>query len=160
MSRKLWLGLLATAALIAHAGLQATESKPDVKAETKDQFAAVADHIREQMGAGGRFQFLNTSEHAMVEKDLGDMQALYDKFGTVNAMDADSKVKLYNTQTEVNAILTKRDGDRRVCQQEMPTGSNIPKTVCRKYGDIQLEQKASQKYMQDRLQVSQPRGGH
>ncbi|HET6553933.1 MAG TPA: hypothetical protein VFG49_10375 [Dyella sp.] len=160
MNRQFWLPLMAAVALLSQVSVHASESKPDVKAETKDQFAAVADHVREQMASGGRFQFVSNEEHTAVDKDLSDMQGLYDKFGTVSAMDADSKLKLYNAQTEVNAILTKRDGDRRVCQQEMPTGSNIPKTVCRKYSDIERDQKASQKYMQDRMQVTQPHGGH
>lgn len=135
--------------------LQARDStpSPSVKADTKDQFDAVADHVREQMTTGGRFEFVNAQEHATVDKDLGDMQALFDKFGAVDAMDDAAKIQLYNNQSEVNAILTRRDGDREICEQEKTTGSNIPKTVCRKYGDIERDRNDTMKTKQDMLKL-------
>jgi hypothetical protein len=145
--------------LLQAAAVQAKESKPDVKAETKDEFAAVADHVRQQMAPGGRFEFVDKAGQATVDRDLSNMQALYDKFGTVSTMDSPSKLELYNNQSEVNAILTKNDADREICEQVKPMGSNIPKTVCQTYREMQQENGAAQRYMQDMKQQQTLKGG-
>jgi hypothetical protein len=160
MKLKFWSPLMAaTLILLQVASVQAKEAKPDVKANTKDEFAAVADHVRQQMGPGGRFEFVDKTEHETVDRDLSNMQSLYDKFGTVDAMDQTSKVELYNNQSEVNAILTKRDADREICEQVKPMGSNIPKTVCRTNRQVQEDNGAAQRYMQDMKQVQTLKGG-
>lgn len=161
MKDKLLLPLFAAALIVTQvATLQATEAKPDVKANTKDEFAAVADHVRQQMGAGGRFEFTSKNDQATVNRDLSDMQSLFDKFGTVDAMDQTSKVQLYNQQSEVNAILTRNDADREVCEQVQPMGSHIPKTVCRTKREMQQDTSSAQKYLQDSKQNTQLKGGH
>lgn len=135
--RKEGIYVLLIALLLPLASLHAKEAAPDVKADTREAFMPVAEHVRAQMQAGGRFEFVTTQERATIDKDLGQMQSLFDKFNTVDAMDLTTKIQLYNAQSEVNAILTKRDGDREICEYQSPTGTNIPKTTCRKYSDIE-----------------------
>ena len=160
MKLKFWLPLMAAMAVMLQvAPVQAKEAKPDVKADTKDQFAVVADHVRQQMGPGGRFEFVDKTEHETVDRDLANMESLFDKFGTVDAMDSSSKVGLYNSQSEINAILTRRDADREICEQVKPMGSNIPKTVCRTNRQVQEDNGAAQRYMQDIKQVQTYKGG-
>ena len=140
MKRKYWLPIVAAMMLVLQvASVHAKEAKPDVKANTKDEFAAVADHVRQQMAPGGRFESVKQGDQATVDRDLSSMESLYDKFGTVDAMDQPSKVQLYNSQSEVNAILTRNDANREVCEQVKPMGSNIPKTVCKTQRQINLE---------------------
>lgn len=114
---------------------------PDVKADTKEKFDAVVDHLHQEMGAGGRFEFLTAEERVTVDHDLDDMHGLFDHFGKVDAMDDKSKIQLYNDQSEVNALLTKRDGDREICTHEQPTGSHLPKTTCRNYAQMERERR-------------------
>jgi hypothetical protein len=160
MKFKLWLPLMAaTVVLLQVASVQAKEAKPDVKANTKEEFAAVADHVRQQMGPGGRFEFVDKTEHETVDRDLSNMQSLYDKFGAVDTMDSPSKVELYNNQSEINAILTKRDAAREICEQVKPMGSNIPKTVCRTNRQVQEENGVAQRYLQDMKQQQTMKGG-
>ena len=154
------LGLFAAtlALLLSLTALQAKEATPpSVKADTKDQFTQVADHVRDQMQTGGRFEFLTADERSSVTRGLGDMQNLFDKFGTVDAMDAGSKIQLYNAQSEVNAILTRRDGDREICEQAPPTGTLIPKTTCRKYSDIERNRRDTEKMKDDMLHTVIPK---
>jgi len=77
-------------------------------------------------------------------------------------MDQPSKVELFNNQSEVNAILTRHDGDRQVCEQVKPMGSNIPKTVCKTQRQINLENDQSQRTLQDIQNQSRQSavGGH
>lgn len=162
MKRKYWLPVTAAMMLVLQvASVHAKEAKPDVKANTKDEFAAVADHVRQQMAPGGRFDSVNKNDQETVNRDLGSMESLYDKFGQVDAMDQASKIQLYNSQSEVNAILTRNDGNREVCEQVKPMGSNIPKTVCKTQREINMQAEQSQRMMQDfsNRQNSQP-GGH
>jgi len=163
MKRKYWLPVAAAMMLVLQAAsVHAKEAKPDVKANTKDEFAAVADHVRQQMTPGGRFESVKQSDQMIVDRDLSSMESLYDKFGTVDAMDQPSKVQLYNSQSEVNAILTRNDANREVCEQVKPMGSNIPKTVCKTQRQINLEEGQSQQMKQDMLNQGRnnPVGGH
>jgi hypothetical protein len=154
-SRSCLLVAVAVSSLVFTLSLQAKQldPTPSVKADSKDQFAAVSDHVRELMAPGGRFEFVNTQERATVDTDLAQMQSLFDKFGTVDAMDAASRIQLYNNQSEVNAILTRRDGDREICDQEKSTGSNIPKTICRTYSDMERERTDTKNTKQNMQQV-------
>ncbi|WP_157971338.1 hypothetical protein [Dyella sp. C9] len=147
----------------------AVQNPPDfgVKADTRDDFDTVAARVREQMSPGGRFEFVTVTEHQTVESDLTRMQASFDRFGNVSAMDAPAKIQLYNDQSEINAILTRRDGDREVCESALPTGSNIPRTTCRKYSDIERDRRDTMKIKYDMYQVQntsnsipKPGGGH
>jgi len=127
---------------------------PDVKADTKEKFDAVVDRLRQDMGAGGRFEFLTTDERVVVDRDLADMHGLFDRFGKVDAMDDKSKIQLYNDQSEVNALLTKRDGDREICVHEQPTGSHLPKTTCRNYAQMERERREMLNMKDTMLQTS------
>lgn len=139
---------------------------PDVKADTKEKFDAVVEHLRQDMSAGGRFEFLTSDERVIVDRDLESMQGLFDRFGKVDAMDDKSKIDLYNAQSEVNALLTKRDGDREVCVHEQPTGSHLPKTTCRNYAQMERERREMQNLKDTMLQTSRSpqsssvQGGH
>ncbi|MFC4528759.1 hypothetical protein ISN76_17160 [Dyella halodurans] len=154
--------VIVTLAMAPMACVQAKQAPPppSVKADTKDQFATVANNVREQMGPGGRFEFVDPGERSTVEQNLGQMQALFDKFGSVDAMDMPSKIQLYNDQSAVNAILTRRDGDREVCEQAPPTGTLIPKTTCRKYSDIERERRDTIKMKDDMLHTMNPQPSH
>lgn len=163
MKRKYWLPVAAAIMLVLQvASVQAKETKPDVKADTKDEFAAVADHVRQQMAPGGRFDSITKNDQQTVTRDLSSMESLFDKFGKVDAMDQPSKLELFNNQSEVNAILTRHDGDRQVCEQVKPMGSNIPKTVCKTQRQINLENDQSQRTLQDIQNQSRQSavGGH
>ncbi len=162
---KLRLSSLLVVIAIAMASMAPLRAKqatppPSVKADTKDQFVAVANDVREQMEPGGRFEFVDPGERATVERNLGQMQSLFDKFGSVDAMDMPSKIQLYNGQSEVNAILTRRDGDREVCERAPPLGTLIPKTTCRKYSDIERDRRDTMKMKDDMLHTMNPQPSH
>jgi hypothetical protein len=163
MRTKVWMiSLAAGFALLQMTSVQAAKVKPmSVKADTKAEFEAVSAEVHKQMAPGGRFEFVTKDEASDLNNHLDDMQSLYDKFGTVSQMDGNSKVQLFNDQEAVNAILTRRDSDRLVCENTAPTGSLIPKTTCHTYGEIEKSQRDSQKFMQQNMmQVQTPVGGH
>lgn len=124
-------------------------NQPVLKADTKENFAAVEAAIRKQMGPGGRWQYVNTRERATIDGSFADMAKLYDQYGSVDRMDQSAKVRLLADQSTINAILTRKDGDRLICTSEVPVGSHLPVKRCRTYSQIQAEQFQAQKSLQD-----------
>lgn len=114
--------------------------KVAVRADTKTRFEAVAAAVRKEMSPGGRFEFVSRLERDTVNRRLADMQTLFSQFGAVAKMDADSKVRLYNDQEEINGILTRNDSNRQICTREVPVGTHFPKMVCETYGELRREQ--------------------
>lgn len=136
--------------------------EPVVKADTKENFEAVATAIQQQMQPGGRWQYVSATGRRTIDEKFADMRALFDRFSSVNKMDQPSLSRLLDDQNAINAILAKDDGNRLVCEHLAPTGSHITKTVCRSYSQIRAEESNSQFNMriQERQGMTQKVGGH
>ena len=52
-------------------------------------------------------------------------------------MNHDMRIVLFNDQEEVNGILKHNDSNRLVCESRAPIGSNILRTTCHTYGQVQ-----------------------
>lgn len=160
MKLKIWLiGMVVGMTLLPLGGVYAAKTEVVVKAENKDDFAAVVAAVRQQMAPGGRYEFVDGSERKTVDTSLGNMQSLFDKYGTVAQMTVEAKTQLFNNQETVNAILNHRDDKRQVCESERPLGSLFPRSVCRTYGDIERERRSSQHFMQDHPKAPQRQPG-
>lgn len=128
----------------------AAGTEAPLKATTKDAFAGVVVDLHKEMQEGGRYAYVTERERADVEANLERMRALFDKSDSVEAMEKDDRVALFNAQETVNATLEKRDRDRLVCERSATTGSRISTTQCRTYGEIEAQRLASQKMMRDK----------
>lgn len=154
-----WLiGAIVGAALLQVSAVYAYKTEVIVKAENKDDFTAVVAAVHQQMQPGGRYEFVEQSERGKIDANFTDMQSLFDKYGTVAQMNQDSKVQLFNDQEAVNAILTRRDDKRLVCESVAPMGSHIPRTTCRTYRETELERHNAQNLLQEVKQVNNPSG--
>jgi hypothetical protein len=160
MKLKNWLIGMAVGAAVLQMGIVQAKTEVIIKADNKDDFAAVVAAVHQQMLPGGHYEFTSKRDRADIDTQFSAMQALFDKYGTVAQMDQNSKVQLFNEQQTVNAILTHNNSDRLVCEHVAPLGSNIPKTICRTYGEVQREQRDSQHYLQTFQQVPQWKGGN
>lgn len=149
------IGMVVGVALLQTGSAFAGNDQPIVKAVNKTDFATVAAAIRQQVAPGGRWEYTNSSEKEQIDRDLNDMQSLFDKYGAVDQMDNASKMKLFNDQEAVNEILTKRDDDHLICKEEAPLGSLIPKRTCRTYGQIERDRREAQESA--RIRESIPR---
>lgn len=133
------LGMM-LALVVFSSAVAAEPARATIKADNKAAFEAVAAAVRQQLNPGGRWEYTSKLEKEQVNQRLDDMQMLFDQFGTVEKMNDATKARLFNDQEAVNEILTKRDDLHMVCTEETPTGSHIPKRICRTYGDIRREQ--------------------
>jgi len=118
-------------------------------ADTPDKFAQVIDEVHQEMGPGGRYEFIKSDAKAQVENDLNAMDALIKKAGSVEAMTQTTKVELFNRQEHLNGVLSHNDGNRLVCEHKAPMGSNIPVTTCKTVAEIEKMRRDAQKFMQD-----------
>lgn len=131
-----------------------------VKADNKDNFQAVVAAINQQMAPGGRWEFVGAGERATIQQRFHDMGRLFDKYGGLAQMDENAKSELAADQDAVNQILTQRDGNRKICTSEAPTGSNIPRTTCRTYAQTERERQDTQQFLQDHAETMQQQIGH
>jgi hypothetical protein len=159
MKMKIWKVFVIGGVLLQASTLYAADKKVIVTVDNKQDFAAAVALVKSNLSAGGRFEFATEKEKAALDANLADMQALFDKFNTVDEMDQAAKLRLFNDQEAVNATLTHRDGDRLICEFVAPTGSNIPKRTCRTYRQAEMERQGAQQQMRGFNQTSQP-GGH
>ena len=120
-----------------------------VNANTREDFAAVADEVRAEMRSGGRFQYVTNDERRSVEDGLRRMALLYETAPTVDAMNKSDQVALFNQQETINAILKNRDSDRVVCKRIRKTGSNLTTTECLTFGEREALRRSSQNYMNE-----------
>lgn len=160
MKLKTWLIGVAVGAAVLQVGIVQAKTEVVIKADNKDDFAAVVAAVHQQMLPGGHYEFTSKKDRADIDTQFSAMQALFDRYGTVAQMDENSKVQLFNEQQTVNALLTHNNSDRLICEHVAPLGSNIPKTICRTYGEVQREQRDSQHYLQTFQQVPQWKGGN
>ena len=159
MKQRFWLvSAVVGVALLQASAVYAYKTEVIVKAENKGDFTAVVAAVHQQMQPGGRYEFVQQGERDKLETNFTEMQSLFDKYGTVAQMDQSSKVQLFNDQEAVNAILTRRDDKRLVCESVEPIGSHIPRTTCRTYREIELEQRNAQDFQHQLLQSNQPSG--
>jgi hypothetical protein len=142
-----WMLYLSVACTLA----AATSRTGDVvKADTREAFEAVAANVRKEMDGQGRYAYVKADERTKVEAALDEMQALFAQNESTDLMDKSVKVKLFNAQEVVNAILTSRDRDRLICERGVQTGSRIVSTSCHTYGELEAAQQSTAKFMNER----------
>jgi len=145
----LFLSLVATLAVAGPSFANEKYNEPSVKADTKEAFSEIATTVRKEMDGGGRFEYLKPQERTQVDQGLDQMTALFDKYGSVSAMNEQAKIELFNTQEKVNSVLTLRDRDRVICKKEAPVGAHIPIVQCHTYGQAEDAKRGTEKQMAD-----------
>lgn len=130
-------------------GAVAAEKKldPALQAVTKEKFDDQAAAIRQQMKAGGRWEFVDANERAAVDRRLDEIAGLLGSAASADALNPTQKGQLLEAQEDVNAILTKKDGRRVICQQVTPTGTNRKQKQCETYAERERQRRETQQYL-------------
>ncbi|MEP7042145.1 MAG: hypothetical protein ABI843_03730 [Dokdonella sp.] len=127
-------------------------------ADSRAKLGQVAEEVRSEMHAGGRFEFVKPAERRTIEAKFAEMDALFAQSSSVETMQADAKIKLFDAQETINSILTQRDGDRVICQREPIAGSHIRTESCHTYRDEIAKAEISRKALTD-FQTQKCTGG-
>jgi hypothetical protein len=153
--------LIATlvASFIASTAFAKEEAAPAVNADTKASFETVSTWVRKQMEGGGRYAEISAGERSTVDSKLDEMGRMFDKSGDVAHMSDDDRTRMFNTQQQINAILSKRDGERLICKSERPVGSNIPIKTCHTANEIAQRRQNDTQDFRRRQDVQAQQGG-
>jgi hypothetical protein len=112
----------------------------------EEQIAA----IRDEMKAGGRFEFLQGKEKREVEKQFGLIRKVLAR-RMDRKLDDEDMLEIYAAQETANAILTKNDGRRMVCENSAPTGSNRKELQCATFAERERAHKETRRMMRENL---------
>ena len=146
--------LAATLALGAAAGAKERVERPltaDSKALFEDQAAA----IRQQMQPGGHYEFVSAADRSEVEQNLQAMSGLLASHADAGTMPDRDKATLLKAQEDINAILTRNDGRRLVCERSRPTGSHVGKDKCISFAERERQRRLSEVEVR-KLQMKSP----
>ena len=128
---------------------------PPEKVQPAD-FEAFAATLRGEMDPPGRFMWVTDDERVKVLKALDEMGRILAGHETVAELLETEKVALINAQEVANAILTKRDKDRLICQRRKIVGSQLPQSVCETYGEKMMRTADARKRIREMEQVILP----
>ncbi|WP_313914879.1 hypothetical protein [Tahibacter sp.] len=116
----------------------------------KQQFADQAAAIRDAMKPGGRFQYLTVEERKAVNEHFDAIAAMLERRET-ERFGSDEQLDLLQAQENANAILTRRDGDRLICERRAPTGSNFKIKKCVTYTEHMKSRDETQQTFSDQI---------
>ena len=105
-------------------------------AATLDAFLAQMIRIEEGFAAGGRYEFIGAAERERVRAMLLRMGKALQVAGSVDAMSDAAQAELLADQQQLDILLRRHDSSQLSCEQRAPTGSNIPVSICRRYGGV------------------------
>lgn len=107
--------------------------------ETLESFNQDVAKVEAGMHPGGRYEFISPAERSRVEAGFAQMRDILTRNAGQSDLKIDDKVVLFNTQEQVNGILTHTDRNRLVCEHSLPVGSHIPVTSCHTLAEIMRE---------------------
>ena len=149
MKRVLALGLLLGVLFATGSAMAAMPKKPEPVIGKLDptQFPALAALIRGEMGPGGRWEYMKAKERMTIEVSLDTMERTLAGHQDVAELTEYEKVEVLNAQEQINAILTRRDKDRLICERRKIVGSQLPQNVCETYGEkVRRNAEAKERY--------------
>jgi hypothetical protein len=120
-------------------------------AQSKDVIAAMAK--------GGRFQYVSTPEQARVTELLGVIRGVISNYSDLKAMSDRDKLLVFNSQEEVNEILTRGDGKRLICENTAPVGSHLARKSCITFEKQEQQREDAQRMLQSVPTASGSSGG-
>jgi len=123
------------------------------------EFDAFAATLRGEMEPNGRFEWVTDEERTKVLKALDEMDRILEGHESVAELRETDKVALINAQGVANAILTKRDKDRVICERRVIVGSHFPQSVCETYGEKMTRTAEARKRVREMEQVILPPAG-
>lgn len=156
----LWLVVCAMFALPA----SAHAASPDWKVVTNQQaFEVQAAQVRKDMNGNGKYAGISMKARKSVEADLDKIDALLHKGDSAAKLTDRDQVALMNAQERVNAVLTRNEGNRLICEYRARTGSHLKTKICHTQAQIAATRRNTQRELRDSVSKSvsgpRPQGG-
>ena len=140
--------VLFAAALAASSGAGAADAPYVTRTKIEpQQFGQLVAVLATETRTGGRFEWITPAERAEVDAALARMGEMLAGRSSLAELREDDRIALFNDQESINAILTRRDSERRICERRMIVGSHRRETVCETYGQRMARMKGSREHM-------------
>lgn len=120
------------------------------------EFPQLVQALGREMDAGGRFEFVTDGERASVEAALAEIGRLLAGHDRIESLPDAERIAVHNAQERANAVLTRRDGERVICDRRKVVGSNMRQLVCETYAEQQFRTRGSRdraRELNKRIQV-------
>jgi len=138
---------LASLFLLATA-VQAGDSGSNLAASDYAGFEAQSVVIRRDLAQGKLYSELDARQRNEVLAALDRIHTALEAKGNIASMSEDAKLRVFNDQELVNAMLTKgREDSRLLCSRETPVGSHRPVTSCETVAERRRNRDRSQDTM-------------
>jgi hypothetical protein len=125
---------------------------PTLVAVAEGDFAKQRATIEKQLADGKTYVEISGGDLTRVRQALERMGGVMEGVASVDDLDPDRRVALFNDQEVVNTILTQAAADSRlICERTRPTGSRMPVSSCQTVAERNRRQENDQGEL-DKLQ--------
>lgn len=98
---------------------------------TAETFAAIRDTLLAEIETGETYSEITPQQRAEVKTSLNWMSTWLEAAGSLEQMDEEQRIRLFNEQEKINTTLTGVAADSRmVCTREQTVGSRRRQTTC------------------------------
>lgn len=138
--------LPATASATINSGDQAF--RPDKGLDLDASFNEQRAAINKALGDGETYSELPADDVRVVQESLGRIATLLGSAQSVEQLDPETKVQVFNEQQRVNTLLLRAHKESRlVCRREKPTGSHRPTTLCLTVAERRRQREAADDFL-------------
>lgn len=139
---------IAICALLLAASSNVFASQQQVALD-EGNFADQREEIEEDLADGKTYAEISNSDRATVRESLARIGSRLEGVDSIDSLDMETKVEIFNEQEKVNTILTRAAADSRmVCDRDMPTGSRMRKTTCQTVAERNRRAEADRQHLQ------------
>lgn len=124
------------------------------------RFDEQKERLLDAITTGEVYRSISPSDEDKVRKALDRMSRNLDGVTSIDALDGERKMAVFNDQEIINTALTSAAEDSRVvCLRETPVGTRIGKRVCKTVAERRQEREAAQEALrQAHRTVLEPQG--
>lgn len=127
---------------------------------TLAEFRERRSFIETEMRPGGAYMEISRSDRADVVDSLAMMERLMERYNGVEGMNQEARIRLFNEQEKVNAILTVAERDSRLfCQRRGRVGTHFRSTHCETYAERMRRMEEQRNLVQRGQPFVLPEGG-
>jgi hypothetical protein len=112
-------------------------------------FARQRAEIEKDLNDGKTYSEISSSDRTKVREALDHISTWLAGVASVDALNGDTRVKIFNEQEVINTILTDARADSRlVCERSKPTGTNRYVNTCQTVAERERRREDDQRRMQ------------
>ena len=140
------------AAMFFLPGISAAATTMRMDATNAAEFDQQAAELRAQSG----YADMSLTDRQEVDSSLQRLQKLFNKLAAGKTLSSNDQVSLTNAESQINAIMSGKPGDRIVCEHVKKLGSNRSERVCQTVAERDAARSDSQQTLRSQQHA---RGG-